>query len=99
MDRFNGYAPVISSGPYIYTTDLLHLQKGWPVCLQLPAEILHLEFPLKCNWGAWQEMIVGHPDQEFAAFILGGDSQGQNWPGYVTPCTDGRDGRRASEES
>ena len=43
MDRFSGYAPVICSGPYIYTTDLLHLQKGRPVCLQLPAEILHVE--------------------------------------------------------
>lgn len=49
MDRYNGYVPVICSGPYIYTTDLLHLRKGRPVCLQLPADILHVKSPLNCS--------------------------------------------------
>ena len=40
--------------------------------LQLPAEILHVESPLRRNWGPWQKMIAGHPDQEFAAFLLRG---------------------------
>ena len=76
FDRLNGYAPVICSGPYIYTTDLLHLQKGRPVSPQLPAKFLYVESPLKCKWGAWQEMMAGHPNQEFAAFILRGILEG-----------------------
>ena len=72
MDRFNGYAPVISSGPYIYTMTCCTCRKASQCVWQLPADILHLESPLKCNWGAWQEMTAGHPNQEFATFILGG---------------------------